>query len=104
MIMFAVIYTGGKQYLVKEGDKIRVEKLNVEPGKNYTFESVLLTSQDGKAVELGTPFLKKTVEAKILSQDKSDKIRVYKMKAKKNYRRVYGHRQPYTELEITHIG
>ncbi len=102
--MFAVIYTGGEQYLVKQGDKIRVEKLDAEPGKNYTFDSVLLTSADDKNIELGTPFLKKTVEAKVLSQDRAEKVRVYKMKAKKNYRRTYGHRQPYTELEITHIG
>ena len=102
--MFAVILSGAKQYLVREGDKIRVEKLDAEVGKEHTFEKVLLLSKDDKAVEVGTPFLGATVKAKVLDQNKSDKIRIFKMKAKKGYRRTAGHRQPYTELEITKIG
>lgn len=101
--MFAVILSGAKQYLVKKGDKIRVEKLKTEVGKNHTFEKVLLYSKDGKDVELGTPFLKTKVEAKVLDQGRGKKIRVFKMKPKKGYRRTQGHRQAFTELEITKI-
>lgn len=101
--MFAVILSGAKQYLVKEGDKIRVEKLKAEEGKTHTFDKVLLYSADDKSVEVGTPFLGKTVEAKVLKQDRAEKIKVFKMKAKKNYRRTQGHRQPFTELQITKI-
>ncbi|MDF2378976.1 MAG: 50S ribosomal protein L21 [Candidatus Gracilibacteria bacterium] len=101
--MFAVILTGAKQYLVKEGDKIKVEKLETEEGKNHTFDKVLLYSADDKAVEVGTPFLGKKVEAKVLTQGKAKKIVVFKMKAKKNYKRTRGHRQMYTELQITKI-
>lgn len=102
--MFAVVLTGAKQYLVKEGDKIRVEKLEVEDGKTHTFEKVLLFSKDGKEVEVGTPFLKTKVEAKVIQTAKDKKIRVFKMKPKKGYRRTQGHRQMFTELEIVKIG
>ncbi|MDP2691797.1 MAG: 50S ribosomal protein L21 [bacterium] len=102
--MFAVILTGAKQYLVKEGDKIKVEKLDAEPGKKLVFDKVLLFSKDDKDVEVGTPFLSTKVEANVLAQDKHKKIRVFKIKAKKGYRRTQGHRQAYTELEITKIG
>lgn len=101
--MFAVILSGAKQYLVKEGDKIKVEKLDAEEGKNFTFDKVLLYSADDKSVEVGKPFVEKKVEAKVLSQGRAEKITVFKMKAKKNYKRTRGHRQPYTELEITKI-
>jgi len=102
--MFAVILTGAKQYLVKEGDKLKIEKLDAEVGKNHTFDKVLLISKDDKNVELGAPFLTSTVTAKVLDQGKGKKIRVFKMKPKKGYRRTYGHRQSYTEVEITKIG
>jgi len=102
--MFAVILSGAKQYLVKEGDKIRVEKLDTKIGEKHSFEKVLLVSKDGKEVEVGTPYLKQTVVAKVLEQGKAKKIRVFKMKPKKGYRRTQGHRQLYTELEITKIG
>jgi len=102
--MFAVVLSGAKQYLVKEGDVIRVEKLEVAAGDNYFFDKVLLVSRDGKSVEVGAPFLKSSVTAKVLKQDKAEKIRVFKMKPKKNYKRTYGHRQPFTELEIIKIG
>ena len=102
--MFAVILSGAKQYLIKEGDKLKVEKLDAEVGKNHTFDKVLLISKDDKIVELGSPFLKSTVTAKVLDQGRGKKIRVFKMKPKKGYRRTYGHRQSYTEVEITKIG
>lgn len=102
--MFAVILTGAKQYLVREGDVVEVEKLATEEGKKHTFEKVLLLSKDDKEVELGMPFLKIKVEGKVLEQGRGEKIRVFKMKAKKNYRRTKGHRQPFTKVEITKIG
>ena len=101
--MFAVILTGAKQYLVREGDKIKVEKLGAEVGKKHVFDKVLLLSDDDKIVDVGTPFLEANVEAKVLSHDKAKKIRVFKMKAKKGYRKTQGHRQQYTELEIEKI-
>lgn len=102
--MFAVLLSGAKQYLVKEGDVISVEKLETAVGETHTFDKVLLVSQDGKSVEVGTPFVKTSITAKVTKQDKAAKVRVFKMKAKKNYKRTYGHRQPFTELEITKIG
>ena len=80
--MFAVVLTGAKQYLVREGDVIRVEKLETPVGKTHTFEKVLLISKDDKEVDVGMPFLKSTVEGKVVDQGKGDKIRVFKMKAK----------------------
>jgi len=71
--MFAVILSGAKQYLVKEGDKIRVEKLDTKIGEKHSFEKVLLVSKDGKEVEVGTPYLKQTVVAKVLEQGKAKK-------------------------------
>lgn len=101
--MFAVILTGAKQYLVKEGDKIQVEKIATPEGDKHVFDKVLLLSKDDKEVEMGTPFLKNTVEGKVLTQAKGPKTRVFKMKPKKGYRRTFGHRQAFTELEITKI-
>jgi large subunit ribosomal protein L21 len=100
---FAIVMTGGKQYKVSVGDKIKVEKLAVEEGKEVDLANVLLRSSDDKSAELGRPFLDAPVKAKVLKQGKADKIRVFKMKAKKNYQRTQGHRQSFTELEITKI-
>lgn len=101
--MYAVIKTGGKQYRVNEGDILMVEKLNAEEGSSVEFDEVLaLSSDDG--LKIGTPFVEGAkVEAKVLAQGKSPKITVFKFKAKKNYRRKQGHRQPYTKLEIVKI-
>lgn len=102
--MLAIIKTGGKQYLVKEGDKIKVEKIEGEVGKNHTFTDVLF-SGDEKEIKVGAPIVKGSkVEAKILKQDKAKKVWGIKYKAKKRYRVKFGHRQPFTELEITKIG
>lgn len=101
--MFAVILSGAKQYLVREGDVIKVEKLETPVGKSHAFEKVLLISKDDKDVEVGMPFLTTKVEGKVVEQGKADKIRVFKMKSKKNYKRTYGHRQPFTAVEITKI-
>ena len=93
----------GKQYKVAEGDVVFFEKLAVEEGKKVTFDKVILVSNEGK-VEVGNPYVKSMkVEGKVVSHGKGKKIIVFKMKAKKNYRRKQGHRQPYTKVEITAI-
>ena len=101
--MQAVIATGGKQYLVKEGDIIRIEKLKIEKGQNVEFDQVLMVDKDGEYF-VGRPLVKKAkVTGKILSQDKEKKVIVFKYKSKKNYRKKTGHRQPYTEILIEKI-
>ena len=101
--MYAVIESCGKQYKVAEGDVVFFEKLNVEEGKKVTFDNVILVSEEGK-VQVGNPYVKNVkVEGKVIAHGKAKKIIVYKMKPKKNYRRMQGHRQPYTKVEITSI-
>lgn len=101
--MFAVIQTGAKQYKVEKGSKITVEKLDVKEGAEIKLENVLLVSEKGKTT-IGMPLVKgASVKAKVLSQGKDEKIRVFKMKAKKRYQITQGHRQPITTLEITDI-
>ena len=101
--MYAIIESCGKQYKVAEGDVVFFEKLDTEEGKKITFDKVVLVSDDSK-VEVGAPYLKGVkVEGKVVSHGKGKKILVYKYKAKKNYRRTQGHRQPYTKVEITKI-
>lgn len=99
----AVIKTGGKQYIVTEGDTLKIEKIPVNEGEKVTFDQVLLTATE-KAVVIGDPVVAKaSVEAKVKTQGKAKKIFGVKMKAKKRYRRLFGHRQPYTEIEISKI-
>ncbi|HCC59980.1 MAG: 50S ribosomal protein L21 [Candidatus Staskawiczbacteria bacterium RIFOXYC1_FULL_37_43] len=109
--MLAIIKTGGKQYIVKPGDKLKVEKLDPigktssSNGENseIIFEDILLLEKNNK-LEIGAPFVKGAkVEAKILRHGKGDKIIVFKYKPKKRYSRKIGHRQPYTEIEIMGI-
>ena len=101
--MYAIIESCGRQYKVSEGDVVFFEKLEAEEGKKVTFDNVVLVS-NGKKVEVGTPYVKGVkVEGKVVSHGKGEKILVYKYKAKKNYRRTQGHRQPYTKVEITKI-
>ncbi len=101
--MYAIIESCGRQYKVAEGDVVFFEKLNAEEGNKVTFDNVVLVSND-KKVEVGTPYVKGIkVEGKVISNGKGKKILVYKYKAKKNYRRTQGHRQPYTKVEITKI-
>ena len=101
--MYAIIETCGKQYKVAEEDVVFFEKLDAEEGKKVTFENVVLVSDNGK-IQVGSPYVKGAeVEGKVVSHGKAKKIIVYKMKPKKNYRRKYGHRQPYTKVEITSI-
>ena len=99
----AIIVTGGKQYRVAEGDVIFVEKLPAEAGESVTFDQVLAVI-DGDVSSFGTPVVSgATVTAKVEKNGKGRKIRVYKMKPKKGYRRTQGHRQPYTKLTIESI-
>ena len=101
--MYAVIEACGKQYKVTKGDVVFFEKLDVEEGKKVTFDKVVLLSEEGK-VEVGAPYVKGIkVEGKVVAHGKGKKIIVFKYKAKKNYRRKQGHRQPYTKVEITAI-
>ncbi|NLD60204.1 MAG: 50S ribosomal protein L21 [Clostridiales bacterium] len=100
--MYAVIQTGGKQYRVQQGDVIFVEKLDCQAGDTVSFDRVLLVG--GEESRIGTPVVQgASVEGKVLSQVKSQKIVVYKYKAKKNERKKQGHRQPYTKVEITAV-
>ncbi len=101
--MYAIIETCGKQYKVSEGDVVFFEKLDDEAGKKVKFDKVILVSNEGK-VEVGTPYIKGAkVEGKVIAHGKAKKIIVFKYKAKKNYKRKQGHRQPYTKVEITSI-
>jgi large subunit ribosomal protein L21 len=101
--MYAIIETGGKQYKVQEGDVLFIEKLEVNEGDVVTFDRVLAVSKEDGLV-LGAPVVDgAAVSAKVEKQGKSRKILVYKYKAKKNYRRKQGHRQPYTKVVIDKI-
>ena len=101
--MYAIIESCGKQYKVAEGDVVFFEKLDAEEGKKVTFDKVMLVSEEGK-VQVGNPYVKGVkVEGKVVSHGKAKKVIVFKMKSKANYRRKYGHRQPYTKVEITAI-
>ena len=99
--MYAIIATGGKQYRVSEGDTIYVEKLDLEPDSEVTFPVLML---GGDTVTMGTPEVEgASVKGKVVRHGKGQKIVVFKYKAKKNYRRKAGHRQPFTKVEITGI-
>ncbi|HHU48364.1 MAG: 50S ribosomal protein L21 [Caldicoprobacterales bacterium] len=101
--MYAVIKAGGKQYKVQEGDIIRVEKLDAEEGSTVQFNEVLALSNDN-GLKVGTPLVEgAAVEASVMGHGKGKKIIVFKYKPKKNYRKKQGHRQPYTQVQITKI-
>ncbi len=101
--MYAVVKTGGKQYRVAVGDKLKVESLNAQEGDKVTLDHVLMIG-DGESVEVGTPTLDKTVEATVLSNGRGKKLRIVKFRRRQNSRTRTGHRQNFTELEITAIG
>lgn len=101
--MLAVIKTGGKQYLVSPGEKIKVEKLNIEENKDVVFGDVLLL-KEGKEIKVGSPFIDGArVIGKVLKQGKEKKVIVFKYKPKKRYKVKNGHRQLFTEVEILKI-
>lgn len=101
----AVIKTGGKQYKVSKGDKLKVEKLLGEVGDKIEFDQVLLVSDEkGDKLTIGQPTVKdKTVSATIIAQERAPKVTVIKYKRKTRYRKKQGHRQPYTQVEITNV-
>lgn len=100
--MFAIIKTGGKQYIVRPGDKIKIEKLETPQGEEVVFENVLLVSD--KETLVGAPYVPGyLVLAKVLKQGKGKKVIIYKYKPKKRYHKKQGHRQRYTEVEIVSI-
>lgn len=101
--MYAVIETGGKQYRVKEGDVITVEKLEVEAGEKVVFDKVLMAG-DGADLQIGKPYVDTKVFGQVVENGKAQKVIIFKYKAKKDYRKKQGHRQPYTMIEITGIG
>ncbi|SDD23694.1 large subunit ribosomal protein L21 [Paenibacillus sp. UNCCL117] len=101
--MYAIIETGGKQYKVSEGDVLYIEKLEVGAGDAVTFDRVLAVSGEG-GLTVGAPLVSgATVSGKVEKHGKGQKVIVYKYKAKKNYRRKQGHRQPYTKVVIEKI-
>ncbi len=101
--MYAVIETGGKQYRVTEGQRIRVEKIDAEEGASVELDKVLMVGE-GEQVQVGTPYVAGgRVTATVRRQGRGPKIRIIKFRRRKHSRKTQGHRQPYTELEITGI-
>ncbi|HET7301084.1 MAG TPA: 50S ribosomal protein L21 [Oleiagrimonas sp.] len=101
--MYAVIKTGGKQYRVMQGEYLRVEKLDAEVDGTITFDQVLLVGE-GENVTIGAPLVDgATVSAKVLSQGRDKKVRIIKFRRRKHHKKQQGHRQYYTEIEITAI-
>lgn len=99
----AIIKTGGKQYRVQEGQVIKIEKLEVEPGKTVKFDTLLISDEQGDAFELGTPSLGEKVSGEVIDTAKGDKVTVVKYKNKTRYKRTLGHRQLHTTVKITTI-
>ena len=101
--MYAVVETGGKQYRVQAGDVLRIERLEGEPGREVVLEKVHMVG-DGNSLRFGAPLVAgASVSAEILSQARADKVLVFKLKSKKNERRMRGHRQYYTEIRVKEI-
>jgi large subunit ribosomal protein L21 len=101
--MYAIIETGGKQYKVQEGDVVFVEKLDSEAGAAVTFNKILAVSKEG-SISFGSPVVADaTVTGEVLGHGKEKKILIFKYKAKKDYRKKQGHRQPYTKVQIEKI-
>ncbi len=101
--MYAVIKTGGKQYRVTPGLRLKVEKLETEVGGNVTIDQVLMVA-DGEDVKIGAPLIQGAkVQAKVLSHGRGDKVMIFKFRRRKHYRKTQGHRQSYTEIQIEKI-
>ena len=101
--MYAVIKTGGKQYRVASGEKIKVEQIAADEGKEITIDQVLAIG-NGETLTVGTPLVSgATVVAKVLTHGKHDKVHIFKMRRRKHYQKRQGHRQLFTELEIASI-
>jgi large subunit ribosomal protein L21 len=101
--MYAVIQTGGKQYRVSAGEKLKIERIPGEVGQEITLDRVLLVA-DGEALKMGAPLVAGArVKAKVLKHGRGEKVRIFKLNRRKHYRRTQGHRQNYTEIEILGI-
>ena len=101
--MYAVIKTGGKQYRVSAGEKLKVEQITADVGAEIVLDQVLLLAS-GEDVTMGTPLVSgAAVTAKVLAHGRGDKVRIFKMRRRKHYRKTQGHRQNYTEIEIVGI-
>ena len=101
--MYAVIQTGGKQYRVTAGEKLKIERIAGEVGQEITLDRVLLVA-DGEALKMGAPLVAGArVKAKVLKHGRGEKVRIFKLNRRKHYRRSQGHRQNYTEIEILGI-
>ncbi|HET6757110.1 MAG TPA: 50S ribosomal protein L21 [Burkholderiales bacterium] len=101
--MYAIIKTGGKQYRVSAGEKIKVEQIKADIGAEVIFDQVLFHA-DGEDVKSGAPLIDGAkVKAKVVAHGRGEKVKVFKMRRRKNYRRTQGHRQNYTEISITTI-
>jgi large subunit ribosomal protein L21 len=102
-IMYAVIRTGGKQYRVSSGEKIKVEQLPADVGSQITLDQVLMVA-DGAKVSIGAPLVAgATVQATVVAHGRADKVHIFKLRRRKHYRKQGGHRQSYTEIQIDKI-
>lgn len=100
--MYAVLVTGGKQYRVAQGETLRVEKLDLEVGSEVTFDSVLMLG-DADGIKVGEAVAGATVTAKVVAQGRADKVRIIKFRRRKHHMKRQGHRQYFTQIEITGI-
>jgi large subunit ribosomal protein L21 len=101
--MYAVIQTGGKQYRVSAGEKLKIERIAGDVGQEIVLDQVLMVA-DGEALKLGAPLVAGArVKAKVLKHGRGEKVRIFKLNRRKHYRRSQGHRQNYTEIEILGI-
>jgi large subunit ribosomal protein L21 len=101
--MYAVVKTGGKQYRVSAGEKLKVEQIPADIGAEVVLDQVLFLA-NGEDVTMGTPLINgATVTAKVVAHGRGDKVRIFKMRRRKHYRKTQGHRQNYTEIEIVGI-
>ncbi len=102
--MYAIIETGGKQYRVQEGDVVTIEKLNAEAGQKVEFDKVLVLAEEGD-LKVGAPYVEgAVVSGEVVENGKGKKVIIFKYKAKKDYRKKQGHRQPYTMVKIESLG
>jgi large subunit ribosomal protein L21 len=100
--MYAVVVSGGKQYRVMQGETLRVEKLDAEPGSEIKLDNVLMLG-DADGIKLGDAIKSASVTAKVIGHGRADKIRIVKFRRRKHHRKQMGHRQHYTEIQITGI-
>ncbi|KRG74456.1 50S ribosomal protein L21 [Stenotrophomonas ginsengisoli] len=100
--MYAVLVTGGKQYRVAQGETLRIEKLDAEVGTEITFDSILMLG-DADGIKIGEAVKGATVTAKVVEQGRADKVRIIKFRRRKHHMKRQGHRQYYTQIEITGV-